>query len=139
MNTLDLVKEWRLKAASDLKNVALLMKSGEPDLPNDTICFHCQQAVEKFLKAFLVYHDTEFPYTHNLKDLVDLAATIDPEIARFREKVEQLTPYAVEIRYPGDFWMPDLEETQNAYCIAQDIQGYITIKLDALRGEGQSG
>lgn len=132
MNTLDLVNEWRLKASHDLKNVDLLMKSGENDLPTDTICFHCQQAVEKFLKAFLIYHDTEFPYTHNLKDLIDIAATIDPHITQFREKAEQLTPYAVEIRYPGDFWMPDPEETQNAYHIALDIQNYITSKLDVI-------
>ena len=31
----------------------------------DAVCFHAQQAVEKWLKAFLAYHGVAFPHTHN--------------------------------------------------------------------------
>ncbi len=47
------VCEWVEKAENDLKNAAHTIKMGE-DCPTDTVCFHAQQCVEKYLKAFLV-------------------------------------------------------------------------------------
>jgi HEPN domain-containing protein len=40
------------------------MEGDDPYL--DTAVYHCQQAVEKALKAFLTYHDTEFEKTHGI-------------------------------------------------------------------------
>lgn len=43
----------------------------------DAACFHAPQAAEKYLKAFLLHHGTKFPFTHNLKRLVELCEGID--------------------------------------------------------------
>lgn len=49
-----LVKAWIRKADNDLRNAELVINSCVDDCPYDTVCFHCQQAVEKYLKAFLI-------------------------------------------------------------------------------------
>jgi len=54
------VREWVQKAENDLKNAVKTLKMGE-GCPTDTVCFHAQQCVEKYLKAFLVSRDIDFP------------------------------------------------------------------------------
>ena len=66
-----------------------------------TICFHCQQYVEKMLKGFLTLHGVEAPWTHNLRRLIQLAAPHLPELAELADASDQLTPHAAETRYPG--------------------------------------
>jgi len=71
------------------------------------------EAAEKYLKASLVRHQVEFPKTHNLEQLLDLMAPIAPELAASLEETEVLSPYGVDIRYPGDFpeLLPGQEKT----------------------------
>lgn len=66
----ELVKGWLLKADHDLE-MAVLALEHKPGLV-DAICFHCQQAVEKHLKALLVSWDIEFEKSHSLGYLLDL-------------------------------------------------------------------
>ena len=65
----ELVKEWLRKADNDLLNVENNLNSER--VPTDTVCFHCQQCAEKYLKAYLVYRKIEFPNIHNLLRLID--------------------------------------------------------------------
>jgi len=97
----DLVEQWLAKAEVDYRTAQRLMRDQEPI--REAIAFHCQQAAEKYLKAFLVRHQVEFPKTHNLEQLLDLMAPIAPELAASLEESEVLSPYGVDIRYPGDF------------------------------------
>jgi HEPN domain-containing protein len=71
----NLVRSWLTKARHDLGSAQLLANEANPYL--DTAIYHCQQAAEKVLKAFLVYHDTDFEKKHNLSVLVDLCAAIE--------------------------------------------------------------
>jgi len=61
------VKEWLAKVLLDLRGAQIDLEA-RPPLPEDTL-FHCQQAVEKLLKAFLVWHDRTFRKTHSLEEL----------------------------------------------------------------------
>lgn len=65
--------------------------------------FHSQQAVEKFLKAYLVRYQIEFRKTHDLGELLDLAASVDPSLLDELGECVWLTPYGVEYRYPGQY------------------------------------
>jgi HEPN domain-containing protein len=107
----DLVEQWLAKAEVDYRTAQRLMRDQEPI--REAIAFHCQQAAEKYLKAFLVRHQVEFPKTHNLEQLLDLMAPIAPELAASLEETEVLSPYGVDIRYPGDFpeLLPGQENT----------------------------
>lgn len=58
--TIHEVRQWLLKADHDLRSARCLMSGdGEPLL--DTAVYHCQQAAEKALKAYLTAHNVVFP------------------------------------------------------------------------------
>lgn len=65
------VREWVEKAENDLETAVRVVRSG-PDFPTDTVCFHAQQCVEKYLKALLVSQSVAFPKTHSIRDLLAL-------------------------------------------------------------------
>ncbi len=64
------------------------------------MCFHCQQAAEKYLKALLQESSVGFPKTHDLELLLDLVLPQAPSLAPLRRRLDALTVYAVEYRYP---------------------------------------
>jgi len=68
----------------------------------DLVCFHCQQAAEKFLKAFLICQKTPFAKTHDLLALLELCTKHHPEFELRSELFEVLNPYSVRFRYPGE-------------------------------------
>ena len=118
----DLVKRWLEKARRDLK-----VAQRELNTPNpftDIICFHAQQAAEKYLKAYLVWNEIEFPKTHILEQLVLLAARKEPELLKLKDEVAFLTPYAVETRYP-ELEEPLLEDAKEAVRIAKKVRDTI--------------
>ena len=124
---LELTQEWFKKAEHDLLNAEIILESGRDALPLDTVCFHCQQAIEKYLKGFLVYHNVQFPRTHFLGTLLDQCKQID---ATFEEldKIIELNAYAVDIRYPDDAMEITLEDTREAYEIANNVKSFVTGK-----------
>ena len=67
------VRRWVEKAEHDLRNAEYVLGLAE-DCPTDTVCFHCQQCVEKYLKALLIHHGIDFPRTHDLVVLLNLAS-----------------------------------------------------------------
>lgn len=68
-------KAWLKKAANDLRAAALDLEADPPLL--EDVVFHCQQAVEKSLKAFLTFHDRPFRKTHNLEEIGEACLKID--------------------------------------------------------------
>jgi len=104
----DFVQQWLDRARKDLAAGDVLLKKGFEDYEN--VGFHAQQAAEKFIKAFLVRHQIEFPKTHDIVLLRRLVARVDPGLAKKLLAVDALTPYGVEFRYPGD--LPSLGITR---------------------------
>ncbi|MEK7408636.1 MAG: HEPN domain-containing protein [Acidobacteriota bacterium] len=108
---LTLVRQWIAKADLDYRTAERLLRDAEPI--RESIAFHCQQAAEKYLKAFLVCHRSEYPKTHSITRLLDLVSSIAPELSVSLAEAESLTPFGVEIRYPDDFpeLLPGQEQT----------------------------
>jgi len=123
------IRAWIGKADNDLKNAELVLAARDENCPYDTVCFHCQQAVEKCLKAFLVHHDISFPRSHNLSDLVVKCLQVDSSFLSIQKDAEILTPYAVEMRYPDDSYIPSKEEAEEAYGIACRIRDIVLAKM----------
>ena len=122
----DLVRNWLEKARRDLMTAKNGLDSFEPF--TDIICFHAQQAGEKYIKAYLVWQEIEFPKTHSLEDLLLLASQKESSFLTFIEDAGILTPYAVEIRY-GESGEPLLEDTRKAIAIAERVRDFILTKL----------
>ncbi|MDD2501579.1 MAG: HEPN domain-containing protein [Geobacter sp.] len=124
-----ILRQWLQKGDNDLKTAEHGLQSPEPI--TDTICFHCQQAVEKYLKMYLVSKNEEPFKSHNISLLVTKCADHDIDFKAL-QRFDFLTSYAVSLRYPDDFYMPELEETQEALSAAQDVRLFIVSKLGAL-------
>ncbi len=116
----EFTREWLRKAEIDFKTAQHLSKSG-PDFTEGT-AFHSQQAAEKYLKAFLVWHQIEFQKTHDIKALLGLAGRVDENIPQKLQNSVMLTPYGVEYRYPGDY--PEVSEgdAQKALSLAESVR-----------------
>ncbi|MBI2062000.1 MAG: HEPN domain-containing protein [Nitrospirae bacterium] len=124
---LEIVGAWVQKAENDLKNATLTLKF-EDDCPTDTVCFHVQQCVEKYLKAFLTHRGIDFPKVHDLKRIV---ALLPPELAIPLSPGDQdrLTEYATVMRYPGDYEPIGLKEARRAVRTARHVRKIIRGKL----------
>ncbi len=99
--TLDAVRQWVKKAESDWQTVLIL--SSHEHCPRDTLCFHCQQHVEKLLKGLLTLHAIEAPRTHNLRRLIQLSGNVSPELTPLVDASDALTAHGVAGRYPDDW------------------------------------
>ena len=97
MNPLTL--EWVDKAEDDYITVELLLQS--PISSKDVICFHAQQCIEKYLKAWLQEANIPAPRTHKLEDLLNLIVTSIPEWQAWNQDFSTLSNHAVDFRYPG--------------------------------------
>lgn len=119
----ELTRNWLIKAKRDLLSARQLAESSVPLL--DTAAYHCQQAAEKAIKAYLVYHDVRFEKTHDLDVLLSQAAEIDPAFSGCRDAGRILTPLAVEFRYPGEFIEPEPEEYGEAFAAAGRMYDFV--------------
>jgi HEPN domain-containing protein len=120
-------REWLLRANEDLNN-ALHDLTATPPFVRDAL-FHCQQAVEKSMKALLTWNDSAFRNTHNLEELGELCAEIDGTLAPAIEEVISLTEYAARFRYPGAPWEPTLREAQESITLARTFVQTILKRL----------
>lgn len=92
-------KAWMVKAWRDLET-ARRAATGEPPF-YDIAVYHCQQAAEKAVKAFLVHHGKPYEKTHDIEVLVDLACEVDSNFSKLADAADALTPYATRFRYPN--------------------------------------
>ena len=120
------VKAWVLKADADFDDAIAAARRRKPGAA-DIACFHAQQCVEKYLKAFLVMHRVQFPKTHDLARLVNLAEGADPLVGALNADASSLTDYSVNIRYPGDEATP--EEARAALKTMKKIRSFLRKKL----------
>jgi HEPN domain-containing protein len=114
---------WLAKTLDDLECATVLASSGH----GANALYHCQQAAEKALKASLTWHDQPFRKTHNLLELGDACAAIDPTLTATAASLHVLTDYAWKLRYPGDPYVLDEGELATMMALAgtalEEIQG----------------
>lgn len=123
----ELIKEWINKAEHDLGMAELALKN-KPEY-TDSICFHCQQAAEKYLKAYLVFLNMRFEKKHNLSYLLDLINEKEKVSSEFYDILENLEDYAVEVRYPGDWIEIASEDVTEAYETAKKVKEFVLSKI----------
>lgn len=97
----ELVAEWIRKAEADA-GTARRETSVREGANWDAVCFHAQQAVEKYLKGLLQQEGIPFTRTHDLSVLLDLILPVFPDLKKLSDDLEWLSAFAVEFRYPGE-------------------------------------
>lgn len=123
----ELIRNWIDKAKKDLLTAE--HESTFEDGVIENICFHSQQAVEKFIKAYLIYLDIPFTKTHEIGELITKCEEKDPQIKEFKDEADLLTDYAVEVRYPDGWFEPSLDDSQQAIELAKKIKNYVLGKI----------
>ena len=124
----DYIEKWIIKAVNDLKVAEHELRQPADEIVTDAICFHCQQAVEKLLKAYLASQNIDFGKTHNLEFLLERCLKIDPDFKKV--DVGNLSFYAVAVRYPDEFYIPSVQEAKECFKIASVIREIILRKLE---------
>ena len=126
--TIDFIKQWLLKANEDLLVVDKLTEY--EIIATSSVCFHCQQAVEKFLKAFLIANGVDVKKTHNIEYLLSESADFDKDFTDIDPK--ELSDFGVDVRYPGDMFVPDQDETLEYKNLAFEIKDIVESKIDKI-------
>ncbi len=123
-----LVQQWKEKARNDWTTVEILLDSKQ--CPAETVCFHCQQFVEKLLKALLTLHSIEAPKTHDLRRLIQLAEPLVPELSDLSDASDKLTVHGVETRYPGEWYPVSIAEMNEIVEISRKFGELLLPKLE---------
>jgi len=131
------VRQWIEKAEHDLRNAEHTLTIRDEECPFDTVCFHAQQCVEKYLKGWLASRRLDVPRSHDLVVLLNLALA-----AAFRgvspQDVQPLNRYTIEARYPGDWDPIDRPEAEQAVVMARRIREAVRRLLPPEVFQGES-
>ncbi len=124
---IEVLKKWVEKGDHDL-GTAMITYRYIPKY-KDTIAFHCQQAVEKYLKSYILYLDLPIKRTHDLIYLLEQINNIDIVEQNWFDKALELQDFAVEIRYPEIVLELSDADIEIAIGISQDFRKLILTKL----------
>lgn len=119
------IKSWLNKAGHDLLSAQRLLEI-EPVIL-DNACFHCQQSIEKCLKAFLIFNGRDIERTHNVIFLLSECANFDPIFAGVDPM--DINAYAVQGRYPDSGLIPTLDEAKRYYQLAHQVRDLVVERI----------
>jgi HEPN domain-containing protein len=127
------VIQWLEYADEDIQLArhALTLSTG---VPYRLVAYHAQQCAEKSLKAYLVSHHIDFPYTHNISRLLELCS----DTAQWGDSLldaEELSVYAVTTRYPGEEEEVTRDEALRAIDLAALVRKMVGREMAAEIGE----
>ena len=122
------LKGWLLKANNDIRIIQNEFSLPEEKIVTDAVCFHSQQAVEKFLKSFLISKNTEFSKTHNINLLLSKCNLLDHEFGIL--DLGNLNYYGIDVRYGEEFYLPSIKEAKESFEIATKVKEFVLNKLN---------
>jgi HEPN domain-containing protein len=133
----ELILNWINKADHDLGSAKIIYLH----LPEyfDTIAFHCQQAVEKYIKAVLVHRRIEFDRSHDLIYLLELLTEVIEITAEQFTKAASLNGLSVQIRYPDKIIRLSKEELEDALAISLEFRVFAMEHIGMNLADSTSG
>lgn len=127
-NNQDEYNEWIKRAESALR-IATDGKKISKNIVLEDLCYNAQQAVEKSLKAYLIFIDKKYPRTHNIEELLNLLQSEKIIIPEKIKLAKRLTDY-VSSRYPGDFDEITSKEYHESVKIAKNVFDWVRKQTD---------
>ena len=113
------VRAWAAKAEEDFQTAHTMARKRKHPVPS-VVGFHCQQCIEKYLKALLVQRRHSFPKTHELIDLLDRCLPFHPFLEMFRGDYDRISAFSVQFRYPGED--ATAEEVKAALSVVRSLR-----------------
>jgi HEPN domain-containing protein len=93
----EIIKEWIEKAEEEFGFASTSIEQTDYFAQ---VCFHFQQAAEKYLKAFIIANELEFRPIHNPLELLEICREKEPRIEEIEEDCRYLNPFYIDTRYP---------------------------------------
>ena len=110
--------DWYTKAKTDLRGAQILF---DAEADNSLVAFHCQQAIEKILKGYILKHTHELLDGHSLVFLIRRASRFDEDMRKFTKDCAFVNQFYIETRYPAD--IPDeVDEYEVRECLTTAIE-----------------
>jgi HEPN domain-containing protein len=128
------VENWILFAENDLSAAEAMLK--DYNHLTNIIVFHCQQSVEKYMKAFLIENDVPLVKTHDLIKLNKMIKKIK-DLDIDENKLDVINEVYTESRYPFDLGMlpdgmPTVEQAKEFVEYAKEIKTIINFELNKI-------
>jgi HEPN domain-containing protein len=125
----EIVKEWLDKAEEDHGFACAGMECTDYF---GQICFHFQQAAEKYLKAFIIANKLGFRPVHNLLELLAVCRQADPGAEGLKQACQFLNPFYIDTRYPVHWPTAyDRETAAKARQMTEQIRDWVLRSLNA--------
>ena len=118
---------WFTQAKQDLSDARYLLEGERFNL----VCFVCQQAAEKALKAYLITQGQELIFTHSVDELCLAAGEFDSHFHSLRKEISILDGYYVPTRYPNALpggvpaYVYNLTAAQQALALAEKTMAVV--------------
>jgi len=126
-------EDWRLLAEDDLAVAEHIANNMNP-IPTSIVAFHCQQAVEKFLKGALVVFREDPPFIHDLDKLCSFAEKHRPSFVSISSLCTAINYYSVQPRYDHGITLPD-EDMRLVLAHTKTIKEFLMKEVPELFGE----
>ena len=120
-------REWLNRAKSNL----LLAKHVKEGVYLEDLCFGAQQAAEKAAKALLIHREVEYPYVHDLAELLTLLQQAGLNVPESVKQSSKLTRYAIVTRYPGTLGPVTEEEYEEAISTAEEVVQWVEREIES--------
>ena len=117
------VNEWIKYSKLDLDSALKLLEN--PEL-TQSAAFHCQQSIEKSLKAIIEEKIRKVPRTHDLIKLNGLIEECGIKLSINEDVLDQVNDVYIETRYPSDLGLipegiPKVETIKYFYDLSESI------------------
>ena len=122
--------EWVRRAQGNLA-LARMVSTG---VVLEDLCFEAQQAAEKAIKALLIFHGRDFPYTHDLATLITVVVDVGISVPQGVGRAPILTRYALFTRYPGSEPPVTADEYEDALLVAETVLDWAVTMIAATGG-----
>lgn len=116
----EFVRDWLMVASVDMDSAKTMLAGGPKTYT--WVAVLCQQAVEKLIKALLVYHQINIPRSHDIGMLLSLLVDGEEEFVQRNSDALVLTQFAVAPRYPDGFAPMGFAAAGDLYALAQRVQ-----------------
>ena len=117
------VLNWFKRADEDLELIEIVLK--EKPSSFNPVCFHAQQAAEKYLKGFLAHHDLHVRKVHDLEVLTEDCTKINKSFSVLLDSARFLSKFYVASRYPDEDRHFSINEAKEAHEAAEKIKSFV--------------
>ena len=117
------LRQWLSIADEDLRSAEYLTTMRYPT-PDNIICFHCQQAAEKYLKGFLFKNNISPPKIHDLIELLRLCGPVLPDYKTILIQCTFLNRFSITPRYPDEIQI-SADDVKTALRYANEVKDFV--------------